>query len=268
MSWLGFLLKYHLHGILCDDMGLGKTLQTIAVVASDAVNRRRSFAETGQDKWRPLPSLVVCPATLVQHWCHEVERFCGAQLKAVAYGGSGQQRDAVIEGLRVGDHVLVVSYEALRSDVERFLRAEVTWNLAILDEGHMVKNPRSKMSMAVKQVAQAARLRLILTGTPIQNNVLELWGLFDFLMPSFLGSEAAFNKAYSKPILASGRDLRLDRQRLSSTARARKTPPSAAALAHGVADILSSEEAQREAQVLEAGDIALDRLHRQVHCRW
>ena len=91
------------------------------------------------------------------------------------------------------------------------------WNFAVLDEGHVIKNPKSKTALAVKQVGLRARHRLILTGTPIQNNVLELWGLFDFLMPSFLGSEPHFNLVYSKPILASGRDLRVNRKRFSAS---------------------------------------------------
>ena len=91
----------------------------------------------------------------------------------------------------------MVSYEAVRGDIELFLsRRDPSWNFAVLDEGHIIKNPKSKLTQAVKRVGLGAAHRLILTGTPIQNNVLELWGLFDFLMPSFLGSDRDFNSRY------------------------------------------------------------------------
>ena len=264
VNWLGFLVKYRLHGILCDDMGLGKTLQTIAVMASVVVNSRQRYAAAGLDVDCPLPSLVVCPSTLVQHWCHEVGRFC-TQLKAVAYCGVPHARQELLAALRRTDDVLVVSYEALRNDVDKFVAEGFAWNFAVLDEGHIVKNPKSKTSAAVKEVGLCAKHRLILTGTPIQNNVLELWGLFDFLMPSFLGSEARFNQVYSKPILASGRDLRVDQQRFK-----RKQGASAAVDAAGGALAAQQELAERsgvddgEAKVMEAADAALDKLHRQV----
>ena len=196
VNWLGFLVTYNLHGILCDDMGLGKTLQTIAVLASDTVNRRARFRETGLDCHRPLPSLIVCPSTLVPHWCHEVSKFC-RDVEAVAYGGSAAHRNATLGSLDGSDKLLVVSYEAVRGDIELFLsRRDPSWNFAVLDEGHIIKNPKSKLTQAVKRVGLGAAHRLILTGTPIQNNVLELWGLFDFLMPSFLGSDRDFNSRY------------------------------------------------------------------------
>lgn len=188
VNWLGFLVKYQLHGILCDDMGLGKTLQTIAVLGSDVVNRRLRHSVTHLDSDRALPSLVVCPTTLVQHWCHEIQKFC-PELKAIAYTGTPHDRLHIIKSTKTRDDVLVISYEALRNDVQKFLGEGCAWNFAVLDEGHVVKNPKSKITIAVKLVGLCAKHRLILTGTPIQNNVLELWGLFDFLMPSFLGSQ-------------------------------------------------------------------------------
>jgi len=263
VNWLGFLARYRLHGILCDDMGLGKTLQTIAVVASHVVNRRARYRTTRQGADAPLPSLIVCPSTLVQHWCHEIAKY-SPELRAVAYLGAAGARQAMLAALLGADDVLVLSYEALRNDAAKLLAAGLAWNFAVLDEGHIVKNPKSKTAVAVKQVGLCARHRLILTGTPIQNNVLELWGLFDFLMPSFLGSEAHFNHAYSKPILASGRDLRVDPRRFSKTRQ--QALPAAAADDDDTVGRLSAprEGDEGEARAIEAADAALDKLHRQV----
>lgn len=168
-------------------------------------------------------------------------------------------------------------WQALRNDVQRFVREALVWNFAVLDEGHVIKNPKSKTSLAVKQVGLRARHRLILTGTPIQNNVLELWGLFDFLMPSFLGSEAQFNLVYSKPILASGRDLRVNRKRFSASFSdavaadpgtglgAAHASPVGSGYGEGEREGAKDQiQAQQEAQLIEAGELALDRLHRQV----
>ena len=95
--------------------------------------------------------------------------------------------------------IIITTFEIARNDID--LLSPIRFNYCILDEGHIIKNPKTKLSKAVKQIQ--AMHRLILSGTPIQNNVLELWSLFDFLMPGFLGTEREFNDKYGKPILAS-----------------------------------------------------------------
>lgn len=97
--------------------------------------------------------------------------------------------------------VVITSYEVVRNDIGSL--EDINWLYCILDEGHIIKNAKTKLTKAVKAIQ--AQHRLILSGTPIQNNVLELWSLFDFLMPGFLGTETSFNERFSKPIL-SGRD--------------------------------------------------------------
>jgi TATA-binding protein-associated factor len=94
--------------------------------------------------------------------------------------------------------VVVTSYEVVRNDISSL--QEINWLYCILDEGHIIKNAKTKLTKAVKCIR--AEHRLILSGTPIQNNVLELWSLFDFLMPGFLGTEASFNDRFGKPILS------------------------------------------------------------------
>lgn len=190
VNWLAFLRKYGLHGILCDDMGLGKTLQTIVIVSSD------HFLDSAPGK----KSLIVCPPTLIGHWCEEMKTYVN-NLKPVVYQGPEKN-----ELLSSEDYnVVVASYHSVSRDSA--ILSQFQWNYVVLDEGHVIKNPKTKLSIAVK--ALPSRRRLILSGTPIQNNVLEMWSLFDFLMPGFLGTSLQFNDRYGKPILNS-RDAKAD----------------------------------------------------------
>ncbi|KAI0598541.1 SNF2 family domain-containing protein [Biscogniauxia sp. FL1348] len=197
VNWLHFLNKYHLHGILCDDMGLGKTLQTLCIVASDHYNRAEEFKKTGAPDVRRLPSLIVCPPTLSGHWQQEIKTFAPF-LSVTAFVGPPTERRAKAAQFASTD-IVVTSYEVCRNDTE--LLEKQNWNYVVLDEGHLIKNPKAKITLAVKKLA--SNHRLILTGTPIQNNVLELWSLFDFLMPGFLGAEKVFLDRFAKPIAAS-----------------------------------------------------------------
>lgn len=197
VNWLNFLNKYHLHGILCDDMGLGKTLQTLCIVASDHYNRAEEFKKTGALDVRKLPSLIVCPPTLAGHWQQELKTFAPF-LSVVAFVGPPAERRVKASQFASTD-IVITSYEVCRNDTD-YLEKQ-NWNYIVLDEGHLIKNPKAKITIAVKRFI--SNHRLILTGTPIQNNVLELWSLFDFLMPGFLGAEKVFLDRFAKPIAAS-----------------------------------------------------------------
>jgi TATA-binding protein-associated factor len=197
VNWLHFLNKYNLHGVLCDDMGLGKTLQTLCIVASDHHMRAEEFEKTQAPDQRRLPSLIICPPTLTGHWKQEIRQYAPF-LHAVAYAGPPGERGRVRSQLATAD-IVITSYDIARNDIEILL--PINWNYCVLDEGHLIKNPKAKVSIAVKRLA--SNHRLILSGTPIQNNVLELWSLFDFLMPGFLGTEKVFQDRFAKPIAAS-----------------------------------------------------------------
>ena len=197
VNWLAFLNRYHLHGILCDDMGLGKTLQTLCIVASDHHLRAEEYAKTQASDVRKLPSLIVCPPTLSGHWQQEIQQFAPF-LSCLAYVGPSADRAKFREQLGKTD-IVITSYDICRNDIDVFL--PLSWNYCVLDEGHLIKNPKAKTSIAVKRLL--SNHRLILSGTPIQNNVLELWSLFDFLMPGFLGTEKVFLDRFAKPIAAS-----------------------------------------------------------------
>lgn len=197
VNWLAFLNRYHLHGILCDDMGLGKTLQTLCIVASDHHMRAEEYAKTGSSDCRPLPSLIVCPPTLSGHWQQEIQQFAPF-LTCLAFVGPSQDRLRLRDRIGTTD-IVITSYDICRNDIDIF--TPLNWNYCVLDEGHLIKNPKAKTTIAVKRLA--SNHRLILSGTPIQNNVLELWSLFDFLMPGFLGTEKVFLDRFAKPIAAS-----------------------------------------------------------------
>ncbi|EGW33142.1 uncharacterized protein SPAPADRAFT_137527 [Spathaspora passalidarum NRRL Y-27907] len=197
VNWLAFLNKYHLHGILCDDMGLGKTLQTICIVSSDHHLRAEKFEKTQSPQYRRLPSLVICPPSLTGHWEQEINQYAPF-MKVLIYAGNPSVRIPLRKEIPFAD-VVVTSYDVCRNDVEYITSQD--YNYCVLDEGHIIKNAASKLTKSVKKVR--AEYRLILSGTPIQNNVLELWSLFDFLMPGFLGTEKVFHEKFAKPIAAS-----------------------------------------------------------------
>uniref|UniRef100_A0A5K3ESK6 TATA-binding protein-associated factor n=1 Tax=Mesocestoides corti TaxID=53468 RepID=A0A5K3ESK6_MESCO len=192
VNWLLFLKNYGLSGILADDLGLGKTLQTICALANHHRERPR--------RTKAL-SLVVCPPTLCSHWSTEVVRFVPNRriLKPVIYLGTQEQRTQLQKHISDRCNLLITTYDIVRNDVSFFM--ETFWEYLILDEGHIIKNSKSKVSRSVKKLR--AKHRLILTGTPIQNRVNELWSLFDFLMPGFLGqTEASFVARFARPVLA------------------------------------------------------------------
>uniref|UniRef100_A0A2P2MP00 TATA-binding protein-associated factor BTAF1 isoform X1 n=1 Tax=Rhizophora mucronata TaxID=61149 RepID=A0A2P2MP00_RHIMU len=159
INWLAFLKRFKLHGILCDDMGLGKTLQASAIVASDIAERRAlNSSENIQS------SLIVCPSTLVGHWAFEIEKYIDiALVSSLQYAGSTQERISLREQFNK-HNVIITSYDVVRKDID-FL-GQLQWNYCILDEGHIIKNAKSKITIAVKQLK--AHHRLILSGTPIQ----------------------------------------------------------------------------------------------------
>ncbi|KAE9464711.1 hypothetical protein C3L33_03342, partial [Rhododendron williamsianum] len=159
INWLAFLRRFNLHGVLCDDMGLGKTLQASAILASDVVEHRA--ANDGRD---PPPSLIICPSTLVGHWVYEIEKFIDASvITTLRYVGSVQDR-ILLRSQFDGKNIIITSYDVVRKDVDYL--EQLLWNYCVLDEGHIIKNHKSKITCAVKQLK--AQHRLILSGTPIQ----------------------------------------------------------------------------------------------------
>ncbi len=177
--WLRILSEYHMGGILSDDMGLGKTLQIIAMLAADKAEQ---------------PSLVICPKSLIFNWVSEFQRFC-PEAAVISVYGTTSVRQNVIE--RISNRkkiVCITSYESLRNDSELYKKCRFRY--VILDEAQYIKNVDAQKTKGVKSLK--AELRFALTGTPIENSVIDLWSIFDFIMPGYLEELGAFKNAYSR----------------------------------------------------------------------
>ncbi|OHT14118.1 SNF2 family N-terminal domain containing protein [Tritrichomonas foetus] len=183
INWLGFLYNYGLNGILADDMGLGKTFQCLCAISN---------AHTIEHDTSPF-SLVVCPPSVISHWCKETNNFF-PHLRVHSFV---LKSDVVNSKMfQHMDGIIITSYGIIRSHIELFKSRTFTY--CVLDEGHIIKNKSSKTAEAVTQLR--ADHRLILSGTPIQNNVAELWSLMDFLMPGYLGTQKVFQQKYESSI--------------------------------------------------------------------
>jgi len=185
IGWLQYLAKNHFGGVLADEMGLGKTLQTLAFL-----ELRRKENKT------KLPSLVLCPTSLVINWMDEGKKFAPS-LKMLALHGAG--RKSLLS--KIPDHDLVVtSYALLRRDIAEYEKME--FDSVVLDEAQSIKNRSSQTAVSVKKLA--CDHRLVLTGTPLENSLLDLWSIYDFLMPGYLGTATDFRDRYEIPVAKLG----------------------------------------------------------------
>ena len=193
VAWLDFLRTNGFGGILADEMGLGKTLQTLAFLQS---LRSRRGQETRPGKMdfglAPTTTLVVCPTSLVFNWVAEARKFT-PQLKVLALHGAN--RHALFAEMPRAD-LVITSYALVRRDLEKY--REVEFDTVVLDEAQHIKNRATQNAQAVKAIR--SRNRLVLTGTPLENSVLDLWSIFDFLMPGYLGGAQDFKERYEAPI--------------------------------------------------------------------
>jgi superfamily II DNA or RNA helicase len=176
VAWLAFLRRNGFGGILADEMGLGKTAQVLALLQSQSA----------------APSLVVCPTSLVHNWVAEAAKFT-PKLRVLTL--HGPDRHARFAGIPQHD-LVVTSYALIRRDAEQY--RDLEFDTVILDEAQHIKNRATQNAQAVKAVR--SRHRLVLTGTPLENSVLDLWSIFDFLMPGYLGAAKDFHERYEVPI--------------------------------------------------------------------
>ena len=191
VAWLNFLRENGFGGILADEMGLGKTLQTLALFSARSAE---CGARNGgsPDAASRVPHLIVCPTSLVFNWVAEAKKFTPG-LKVLAL--HGPDRHALFDQLGVHD-LVVTSYALIRRDAERYRGLE--FDTIVLDEAQHIKNRQTQNAQAVKAVK--GQHRLVLTGTPLENSVIDLWSIFDFLMPGYLGSARDFRERYELPI--------------------------------------------------------------------
>ncbi|MGV9732526.1 DEAD/DEAH box helicase [Rhodococcus aetherivorans] len=182
--WLAFLWSHGLGGILADDMGLGKTLQSLALIC-------HALAKRPADP----PVLIVAPTSVVPNWAAEARRFV-PDLNVVAFTDTSAKRGVGLHELLDGIDVVVTSYTLLRLGVDDYLGRG--WSMLLLDEAQFVKNHRAKAYQCVRQVE--APLKVAITGTPMENNLMDLWSLLSITAPGLFPNPTKFQDYYRKPI--------------------------------------------------------------------
>jgi SNF2 family DNA or RNA helicase len=213
VAWLQYLEGLGLNGCLADDMGLGKTVQIIARL----VNERAAIGEVAEPtiakkttktakskKIVPAfesvneitPTLLIAPTSVVGNWQKEIEKFA-PHLKAIVHHGSDRLQDAAaFQDVYQTHDLIITSYTLIRKDEALF--SSVNWHRIVIDEAQNIKNPKAAQTKAILKLE--AKHRLALTGTPVENRLLDLWSIFNFLNPNYLGKEAQFKKSFETPI--------------------------------------------------------------------
>ncbi|KAK3596134.1 hypothetical protein CHS0354_027404 [Potamilus streckersoni] len=177
VRWLCFLRRFGFGGILADDMGLGKTLQVLCFLA--VCKEKEGFSG---------PNLVIAPTSVASNWINEIKKFTPHFKALLLHGGSRKERFSEVQNA----DLVITTYGLLQRDMD--VLSEFEFDILILDEAQMIKNSRSKTNLSVSRLR--SRMRVSMSGTPIENSVSELWSQFNFLMPGFLGNIKNFQSLY------------------------------------------------------------------------
>ncbi|MFN9885548.1 MAG: DEAD/DEAH box helicase [Pseudanabaena sp.] len=213
VAWLQYLENLGLNGCLADDMGLGKTVQIIARLVNERAavsevtepTKAKKSAKTAKSK-KVLPAfasvneipptLLIAPTSVVGNWQKEIEKFA-PHLRAIVHHGSDRLQDATAFQEVYQTHDLIItSFTLIRKDEALF--SSVNWHRIVIDEAQNIKNPKAAQTKAILKLE--SKHRLALTGTPVENRLLDLWSIFNFLNPNYLGKEAQFKKSFETPI--------------------------------------------------------------------
>ncbi|MEN2745035.1 DEAD/DEAH box helicase [Sinomonas halotolerans] len=222
-QWLAFLHRHGLGGVLADDMGLGKTLQTLALIlhardgagqdsgsqgktARDGAGRQDGAAGSGAA--RPAPFLVVAPTSVVPNWAAEAARFAPGVATVALTDTQGKSGTPIADAAAVAD-IVVTSYALFRLDFEAYDAVE--WSGLIMDEAQFLKNRATKAHQCARDLATP--FKLALTGTPLENNLMELWSLFAIVAPGLFPAAHHFSQEFAKPVEKNGDATRLARLR-------------------------------------------------------
>jgi len=184
VAWLRYLENLGLNGCLADDMGLGKTMQVISLLVME------------REQTKPGPTLLIAPTSVIGNWQKEIEKFA-PQLTTLIHHGSDREQavDAFKQGCLEHD-LLITSYTLARKDSK--LLGALHWHRVVLDEAQNIKNPKAAQTKAILKLNGDSRLAL--TGTPVENRLMDLWSIFNFLNPGYLGKQAGFRKSYELPV--------------------------------------------------------------------
>ncbi|EEX29876.1 SNF2 family N-terminal domain protein [Lactobacillus crispatus MV-3A-US] len=183
-NWLSTIVNYKFGGLLADEMGLGKTLQIISLLLA----RKEKMQNQ-------LPSLIVAPASVIYNWQAEVKKFAPSLNVALLDGTKKERERLLLDAKKY--NLLISSYQSLNRDLEAY--QNLIFDVEVIDEAQNIKNQQSVTAKTVKVIK--AHHKLALTGTPIENKLSELWSIFDYLMPGFLGLYPDFRKKYELPIV-------------------------------------------------------------------
>uniref|UniRef100_A0A6N2MW57 Chromatin structure-remodeling complex protein SYD n=1 Tax=Salix viminalis TaxID=40686 RepID=A0A6N2MW57_SALVM len=192
LRWLVSLYNNHLNGILADEMGLGKTVQVISLICY--------LMETKNDRG---PFLVVVPSSVLPGWESEIN-FWATGIQKIVYSGPPEERRKLFKEKIVHQkfNVLLTTYEYLMNKNDRPKLSKIHWHYIIIDEGHRIKNASCKLNAELRHYQSSHRL--LLTGTPLQNNLEELWALLNFLLPNIFSSSEDFSQWFNKPFESNG----------------------------------------------------------------
>ena len=205
LNWLNFLQTAGLGGCLADDMGLGKTIQTLALLQHNKENLKPGKLPEGTTEptlfgaaESRLTSLVIVPASLIYNWENEIKRFVPGM---VSYNHKGNQRKKTTSGFSNVD-IIISSYHTVRQDID--LLCTFPFHYIILDESQMIKNPGSAVYRAMTRLK--SDFKLVLTGTPVENSLTDLWSQLNFVNPGLLGDLSFFRREFARPIEKAGND--------------------------------------------------------------
>jgi superfamily II DNA or RNA helicase len=186
LAWLSFLGRLGIGAVLADDMGLGKTVQLLAVLWAERV---------GHGDHAVGPTLLICPMSLVGNWQREAERFT-PELAVHVHHGADRLAGAELAAAMAGADLVITTYQTAVRDLAAL--SAVSWSRLVCDEAQAIKNHLSRQAKAVRSLPGAARIAL--TGTPVENQLSELWSIMEFANPGMLGTEKAFRERYAVPI--------------------------------------------------------------------
>ncbi len=184
VAWLRYLESLGLNGCLADDMGLGKTMQVISVLVLE-----REQTQVG-------PTLLIAPTSVIGNWQKEIEKFAPYLTTLIHHGSEREQDSEAFKQLCMQHDLLITSYTLARKDSK--LLGDLQWRRIVLDEAQNIKNPKAAQTKAILKLNGDSRLAL--TGTPVENRLMDLWSIFNFLNPGYLGKQAQFRKSYELPV--------------------------------------------------------------------
>lgn len=198
-SWLAFLRKYGLGACLADDMGLGKTVQYTAYLVNSRTN-----GNVVPEADTPGPGLLICPTSVLGNWQKELERFAPDLRVYLHYGSNRLKNEAFMKAVEDAD-VVLTSYSLCHLDEETL--SLMTWDSICLDEAQNIKNSQTKQAVAVRKLKGMHRIAM--TGTPMENRLAELWSIFEFINPGYLGRFSSFMERFARPIERNGNEERV-----------------------------------------------------------